>query len=268
MISDQGENVAQFGSRPVVITRPAAQAQLLADRLQADGRQVVVLPLLCVAPLDDCAPLQAALAQLARYAMVVFVSPNAVDAVFQHLRDWPSAVAIGIVGEGSRLALQRHGVDENAVTIVAPALGARMDSEELFEALDLVLLRDRRVLIVRGQAGRDFLTDMLRAAQIEVDHVTAYQRLAPVLTPALRAQLASLLAGECDWLVTSSEAMRNLVQLTMEAFGATGVVKIQRQRMIVSHHRIAETAQSLGFLHVTMSGSGDERLIAALQSLA
>ena len=271
-----GEHVVDStsGLRPVVITRPLAQAQLFAQRfasqLAAQGREAVLLPLLEIAPVSDPAPLQAALASLERYALVVFVSPNAIDALFA-LRDaasWPAGLAIGVVGEGSRLALQRHGLTSENTRIFAPRDTARMDSEELFKALELDSLRGRSVLIVRGQAGRDFLTDMLRAEQVMVDHVTAYQRLQPQLTAALKSQLQDLLSVESEWIMTSSEALRYLLVMTQEALGSAGVAKLLHKKCIVSHHRIAETAQSLGFLQVVMSGSGDERLIAALQSPA
>jgi len=36
--------------------------------------------------------------------------------------------------------------------------------------------------------------------------------------------------------------------------------------VIVPHARIAQTAAALGLAHVTLTGSGDERLLAALQS--
>jgi uroporphyrinogen-III synthase len=41
---------------------------------------------------------------------------------------------------------------------------------------------------------------------------------------------------------------------------------MQHQHLIVPHARIAETARALGFGRVTLTGSGDERLLAALQS--
>lgn len=258
--------MSDAGSRPVVVTRPLAQSQPFAQRIAAIGRTPVIFPLLDIAPVADDRLLRAALASLAQYAMVVFVSPNAIDAVFRLIGHWPHAVTIGIVGEGSRLALQRYGVDDGHWHIVAPHGGARMDSESLFNALDINKLRGRRVLIVRGQDGRDFLSDMLRARQVDVDHVTAYLRLPPQMDAARIGQLRTLLEDGSEWIVTSSEALRHLLRLTDEAAGADGVVKLQRQRIIVSHPRIAETAHSLGFCRVTMTGSGDERLIAALQS--
>lgn len=258
--------MTDLGSRPVVITRPLAQASAFAVQVAAIGRVPVIFPLLEIAPVAHSAALQDSLSALDRYAMAVFVSPNAIDAAFQFIAAWPRTVAIGIVGEGSRLALQRHGVDDGNATIYAPRNSERMDSEELFKALDLNRVRGKRVLVVRGQAGRDFLTDMLRAEQVEVEHVTAYQRLRPHIDEVKKAQLHALIDADSEWIVTSSEALRNLLQITSDVLGDDSVVKLQRSKMIVSHQRIAETARSLAFTHVTMTGSGDERLIAALQS--
>jgi uroporphyrinogen-III synthase len=50
--------------------------------------------------------------------------------------------------------------------------------------------------------------------------------------------------------------------------GADAVVKLQHKQLIVPHVRIEETARALGFHSVRLTGSGDEALIAALQSCA
>ena len=260
----------------VVITRPRQQAGPLADAVAALGRTAVVLPLLDIAPLADPAPLTRVLAGLDRYALVAFVSPNAIDAAFAHLRSWPTGVAIAVVGASSRAALAAHGVTGESARIVSPFDPACSDSEHLVEALDaeikLASLRGRRVLVVRGDGGRELLPDALRAAGAEVETVAAYRRSVPPLTPALAAELGALLAGTHDWIITSSEALRGLVDLA----GRLGpghdprvsVADLQRQRLIVPHPRIAETARALGFVHLTLTGSGDERLLAALQSRA
>lgn len=256
----------------VVITRPRQQAAPLAEAVAALGRTAVVLPLLEIAPLADPAPLRRVLSGLGQYALAAFVSPNAIDAAFGHLNAWPAEVAIAVVGASSRAALARHGVDEGAVRIVSPLDPACSDSEHLIEALDAALgldsLRGRRVLVVRGDGGRELLPDALRAAGAEVETVTAYRRALPALSPALAAQLAALLGGANDWIITSSEALRGLVDLAGRLDPRISVADLQRQRLIVPHPRIAETARALGFAQVALSGSGDERLLAALQSRA
>ncbi len=72
---------------PVVITRPRAQAGPLTQRVTELGRTAIVFPLLEIQPLPDPAPLRAALQDLSAYALVVFVSPNAIDAALGGARD-------------------------------------------------------------------------------------------------------------------------------------------------------------------------------------
>jgi uroporphyrinogen III methyltransferase/synthase len=76
----------------VVITRPAGQSAALAAQLTAAGIATLDFPLIEIAPADDVAPLHAVLGALERYALVVFVSPNAVDYAFtQFGAIWPAA---------------------------------------------------------------------------------------------------------------------------------------------------------------------------------
>lgn len=256
--------------RVVVITRPRAQAAALAQAVTASGRTAVVLPLLEISPVADTAPLQAALAALDAFALVAFVSPNAIDAAFAHLAAWPPGVPIAIVGDGSRAALARHGVTGDAFTVFSPADSANSDSEHLLLSLDLPAYAGKRVLIVRGDGGRELLADALRAAGARVEAVAAYRRATPVLSPELAARLRALLARPNDWIITSSEALRGLAGLVRSLDGEGGagtwMPHFLQQRLIVPHTRIADTAHALGLENVILTGSGDARLLAALQS--
>ena len=273
----------------VVITRPLAQARPLAARVAALGMPVELLPLLDIEPLPDQSALLAALARLCApapalgpgYAMVAFVSPNAIDAAFAHIKEWPPAVTLAVLGEGSRMALAAHGITPDKFDIVSPADNGHSDSEHLLQTLDLAALKDQPVLIIRGESGRELMADGLRAAGAKVDVVAAYRRSVPRLTPELESTLRRLLARTTQpapsassnaWIITSSEALRGLCTLLAEldgkaAAGASDyVVSMQQQHLIVPHARIAETARNLGFSRLTLTGSGDERLLTALQS--
>lgn len=250
---------------PVVVTRPAGQAAPLADRLAAAGREAVVFPLLDIQPLPDNSALRAALSRLSGYAMAAFVSPNAIDAAFALIEAWPPAVAIAVVGEGSKAALARHGITPGRFTIHSPHDRERSDSETLLQALDLDALRGRRVLIVRGESGRELLADALRAHGVTVEPVAAYRRAAPVVDGPRRAQLAALLDGGAEWIITSSEALRNLLDVVRDVAGEAGVAALRRQTLVVPHARIAETARDLGFDRLLQTASGDDALVAALE---
>lgn len=252
----------------VVITRPLAQAGELAAQVAQLGRTVELLPLLEIFPLASDAQLKAALAHVADYAMVAFVSPNAIDAAFAHVSAWPPGVTLAVVGEASRAALARHGVHDANASIVSPVDPSRSDSEHLLLALDLDALRGKPVLIVRGESGRELMADALRAAGALVSTVAAYRRSVPSMSAALGFQLSRLLEDENDWIITSSEALRGLMALVQQLGQQAAVAKLQQQRLIVPHARIAETAYALGLTRVTLTGSGDARLLAALQSRA
>lgn len=251
---------------PVVITRPLAQATALETRVAELGRTSVLFPLLDIQALPDRTQLQNAMHVLGDYALVAFVSPNAIDAAFAVRADWPRGMAFAVVGEGSRLALQRYGITSDNATIYCPTDPDRTDSETLLQTLDLVTLRSKRVLIIRGETGRELMADALRSAGIEVTTVAAYRRVAPVFDEPKRRELKRLLQSQNDWVVTSSEALRFLMDMVTRLNETGDVAKMQQQRIFVPHVRIAETARTLGFTNIILTRSGDDGLIAALQS--
>ncbi|CAN7468247.1 fused uroporphyrinogen-III synthase HemD/membrane protein HemX [Trinickia sp. LjRoot230] len=280
---------AQSASFTAVLTRPAGQSAALAARLARDGIDSFEFPLIEIAPVDDVRPLQAALAELEAYALTVFVSPNALDHALAHLaRRWPAAVPIGVLGPGSLAVLARHGIAAPECEVICPAgangTGAdvtdgtdaaalRFDSEALWTALERRFgsrgLDGKRVLIVRGDGGREWLADRLREAGAQVEAVAAYRRVMPAPASGAWAHVRALLAGVPHaWLLTSSEGVRNLDALVRAHLSDAEHAAIRRAPVIAPHARIAQTARALGFDRITQSGPGDERIAAALRAVS
>ncbi|MFX1736358.1 fused uroporphyrinogen-III synthase HemD/membrane protein HemX [Paraburkholderia sp. A1RI_3L] len=275
----EGTPGARHGARfTAVITRPAGQSASLLVRLAEEGIDALEFPLIAIGPAADEAPLREAFASLDRYALVVFVSPNAVDHAFaRYGAIWPHALPIGVVGPGSVAALARHGVAAPAYRVISPAQAssdddaARFDSEALFAAIETTLgeraLEGKRVLIVRGDGGREWLAERLREAGAEVQPVAAYRRIVPEPSIAAWDRVHALLAGKPHvWLVTSSEGVRNLDELAREHLTAGELAALRRAPLVTPHPRIAETARGLGFDSITVSGAGDERIVRALRA--
>jgi uroporphyrinogen III methyltransferase/synthase len=259
-----------------VVTRPAGQSAALLERLAAEGIDALEFPLIDIAPVADDAPLLAALASLDTFALVVFVSPNAIDHAFaRYGAIWPHALPVGVVGPGSVAALARHGVAAPAHRVVSPSSavgeeGARFDSEALFAALEAELgenaFEGRRVLIVRGDGGREWLAERLREAGALVEIVAAYRRVVPEPSIGAWQRVHGLLAGAPHvWLVTSSEGVRNLNDLAHDHLTAAEIAALKRAPLVAPHPRIAETARGLGFDSITTSGAGDDRIVRALR---
>lgn len=269
----------------VVVTRPAGQSRQLTEALQAAGLDVLGFPLLAIGPAADEAPLRAALARLTDFALVVFVSPNAIAYALDALAlvqggvtpQWPPEVPVAVVGPASVTALAERGIGAPNHRIIAPA-GAgeanhdangetpRFDSEALWAQLDPVALNGREVLIVRGNGGRDWLGDRLREAGARVLAVEAYQRTLPEPgTMQWQAVREGLRAGATPqaWLLTSSEAVRNLDELARQNLSSQELACLRQVQCIAPHARIAEQAAALGFTRVMRAAPGDAGLLAA-----
>jgi uroporphyrinogen III methyltransferase/synthase len=267
-----------------VLTRPAGQSAELAARLAREGIEAFEFPLIDIAPAEDDGPLVAAYASLEHYALVVFVSPNAVDrALVRTGNAWPREVPIGVVGPGSVAELARHGIADPIHQIICPSADAsaasgeggevRFDSEALLAAIDASLgvgsLAGKRVLIVRGDGGREWLADRLREAGAQVEVVAAYRRVVPQPDERTWARVRALLAGAPHaWVLTSSEGVRNLEALAREHLSEENQAALERSPIVTPHPRIAETARTLGFDTITQSGPGDDRILAALRGLS
>ncbi|MBP6708262.1 MAG: uroporphyrinogen-III synthase [Candidatus Accumulibacter sp.] len=248
-----------LSGRTIVVTRPRAQAVRLAAWINEQGGEAVVFPLLEISPVVDPTPLHAAITRLDAYSLAVFVSPNAVDFSLPALlacRTWPAALRPVAIGPSTVAALASHGVEGT----LAP-LG-RFDSEAVLELpqLQAAAVAGKRVLIFRGNGGRELLAAVLRERGAEVDYVSCYQRSAPRDGDLLEALWRS---DRLDALTLSaSEGLRNLLDLLDERARAC----LRRTPVFLPHQRIAELARQLGLQRVILTGPADAGIMAALSA--
>jgi uroporphyrinogen-III synthase len=242
--------------RHIVVTRPAGQAAHLAEALVDLGARPVLFPVLAIFDIDDRQPLLDAALRLDSIDLACFVSPNAVDKALSVMladRAWPPGLRAATVGRSSELALARFGVTE----VVAPP--ERFDSEALLELPELRDMAGKRVIIFRGDGGRELLGDTLRQRGAEVDYVTCYRRGRPDVAPAPLLKLWS--EGHLDAVtVTSSEGLRNFVDM----IGKLGQTWLKKTPLFVPHQRIATMARAIGCQDVILTGPGDDGLVAGL----
>jgi uroporphyrinogen III methyltransferase / synthase len=276
-------NDQAFLMRPtLIITRPSAQAAPLLAQLKAMHYPAIGFPLLTIQATPHPEALISALNTLEKYACAVMVSPNAVDYAVTALtrlgKKWPQQVPIAVVGPGSLLTLKEHGIDTSTYTIIAPK-GAtqnddkekpRFDSEALWSSLETAgfnpdTLSGKQVLIIRGQGGRTWLAEQFARCQAKVTAVEAYHRNGPeTLTPEEWTAFTALLDTPHIWHISSSEALRFLDELLHAHFSPEKCQHFKQSPIWVSHLRIAETAQNLGFHAVHLIAPGDSGLIAEI----
>ena len=250
----------------VIVTRPAAQAAEWVLQLRAANIDAVALPLIGIAPAPDRAAVESAWASLGVQRLVVFVSPNAVEQFFALRppgRAWPAGVMAGSPGPGTTRALLGVGVPESS--IVAPAAEAlQFDSESLWQQLAAHDWHGARVLIVRGDGGRDWLAETLREHGAGVDHVAAYRRQAPAFSAAEHTVLAQALNEPASrlWFFSSSEAIDHLAQIV-----SGRNLRWSEARALATHPRIADRARRLGVGSVFESRPSMAAVVACIQSM-
>jgi uroporphyrinogen-III synthase len=237
----------RLAGRAILVTRPREQAAGLARLIEAAGGRAVLFPAIEIQDLPDCPPLD----RVRDYDLAIFISPTAVQRALRQ-RTWPPAVQVAAIGTGTRRELERHGL-----TAAAPAQGA--DSEAL---LALPLLREVkgwRILIIRGEGGRELLGDTLVKRGARVEYAECYRRVRPNSDTTFLLQASA--RGEVDAVtVSSSEGLDNILAM----LGPAGAPLRERVCWFVPHPRVAEHARGCGVAHVIVAGPGDDEMIERL----
>ena len=241
----------------ILVTRPAAQAGKLAEMIEEKGGEPVLFPLIEIGATDDTSHLQRAITRLDDYSLAVFISPNAVDfsvPLILATRSWPARLQAAAIGPSTVAQLAASGIEH----VIVPT--ERFDSEALLEQPEFQAERvaGKKVLILRGNGGREQLADTLRERGASVDAVTCYHRAAPTDGTFLR----SLLHKESlDALtISSSEGLRNLLALLDTGNGKS----LPTTPVFVPHQRIAEMAAALGLQTVVLTRPADAGIIESL----
>lgn len=245
-----------------MVTRPAEQAAGWVSKLRAQGLRAEALPLIAIGPAPDAGALRQMLSALRPGALVMFVSPNAVQqsaAALGGCLAWPDGVRAAATGPGTVSALVEAGVPVGSV-VAPPEADLKFDSEALWQMLSREDWRGRQVRVVRGEGGREWFADTLRAAGAEVQLVQGYSRCAATLDPLGRTLLQQALAQPDDvlWLFSSSESIDHLMGLAPEADWSAS-------QALVSHPRIAERALARGWSRVRLVSPGLEAVVRAIR---
>ena len=243
------------------VTRPSAQAAGLLSAIQAAGGVGLLFPLLGIAPIlseQDLRALNDVCERLSAYDIAFFVSVNAVQfgmAAALKAGPWPSHVMVSTVGASSEAALRAYGFGD----VIAPQLA--FDTEAVLDlpAFAPERIRGKRVLIFRGNGGRDLLAEVLRARGAQVDCVSCYLRQPG--QPDVSALLAYLHKKQLKGVIlTSSEAVRYMPQALGAAFDAVR----QQVPAFAPHPRIITQAKALGFMHCIQTQIGDAGIVQGL----
>jgi len=237
----------------VLVTRPAHQAGRFSELLSAAGAVPKLFPVLAIEPVQSAPPSLLEIKQAA-YHWVIFISANAVDCGLSLLKETTclEKMKMGAIGKQTASALYHHGIKE----VTVPELG--FTSEDFLALKALEHLDKQRILIVRGDAGRELLADTLKQRGASVAYATVYRRLSIGSGDYLKQLHAE---QQLDIICfTSSEILQNLLNLLGTE---TWIYDLP---ILVGSERIANYAQQLGFNNriIVATSPADDAMLAAL----
>lgn len=266
----------KMSSKTIVITRPMGQARQLSEALQVSldksgvakvfSPKIISLPLLTIVPKEDSGLSDEITQTLQSADLAIFVSPNAIECTMRLIeQSWQDLTAypipIGVMGGSSMAALKNYGVgmEDSPTTVILPQDNAQWDSEGLW--LELKKLQwdwsAKKVLIFKGEGGRDWLAETLREVGAQVQAFSVYTRVPLDLQSPIWREIQEVDFSQSLWLLTSSESVRYLGQAQLP---------LTLAKAICSHHNIADAAKHIGFGEVLTCEPGDKALIAASQA--
>ncbi len=244
----------------ILVTRPRGQARNLCRLIEDAGGRAVAIPAMEIRPVDDAAPAEALVDRLEEFDLAVFISTNAVDYGHQLVKSrggWPAGLRLAVVGKRSAEALIRHGLYAD----ICPK--KVFNSESLLAEEEMWQVAGKKIIIFRGEGGRELLASTLRERGATVSYAEVYRRTIPADSPARLNQL--LREGDVDIIVVSSnEGVQNLYKIT-EVENRDRLLRIP---LVVMSHRNALFAGRLGFTQepIIASQSSDEGLVAAIEA--
>jgi uroporphyrinogen-III synthase len=247
----------------ILVTRPRHQAARLCELISANGGKAISYPSIEIQAVDDQDSLLKNKEALSEYVLVIFVSRNAVKIVFENYIDTntlPKDVQFVAIGAGTADALSELGI-----TNLIHA-GVQADSETLLQLPELQSksVTGKKILIVRGIGGREYLADNLQSRGAEVTYAEVYKRC----LPEYDAQ-----DGHTIWqeikpdaiIISSNDGLINLVSLTAD----TDQVQLFSTPLVLMSVRSVNLAKELGFTSAMSiaKDKNDEGLLSALLDL-
>lgn len=244
----------------LLLTRPEEECAALAASLAQAGIYSASMPMLAIAPRQESPVERSLILDLDRYCAVIVVSKPAARLGLARIDQyWPQPPLNQrwfTVGTATAAILEDYGLD-----VHCPADGD--DSEALLKlpALEQALqTHDPKVLILRGEGGREFLADCLRGQGVAVDYLELYRRELPSYPPGELSR--RIREDQLNAVVVSSgQGLEHLHQLAAHDWSQVSALPL-----FVPSPRVASQARELGALRVIdCRGASAAALMEALR---
>ncbi len=239
-------------NKTILITRPAGREKNLKRLIEQAKAYVIHYPVISIQPPSelDIKQLDILQEQLQSFTMAIFISRTAVEQSLVYFPVLPEHLFIASIGAKTTQALEQHNI---SVQLQAP----EFTTESLLatDKFQMPEIKGQRILIFRGNGGRQTLGDTLIQRGAQIRYVEIYQRTIPPLPPLSLQQINSLNAIT----ISSNEGLDNLVTLMEDPSLLIDVP------IFVPSPRAATLAREHGFKTiVTAKNATDEAIFNAL----
>jgi len=230
-----------LSGKRVLVTRPDKQAATLCALIDQAGGEAINLPALEIIPIEPSRGLYQQIKSLGTANIVIFISQNAVDVLLHLCKGDLSSLyspVILAVGQSTAEALKKCGLEE----IISPPRVAHSEALLNLPQLHAKTVRRKRIVIIRGEGGREHLASTLRARGAHVEYLEVYRRIRPVYDQELLHDIYKRRRPDVI-VVTSGEGLQNLHDMLISVWGE-GLLMIP---LVVIGRRVEESARRLGF---------------------
>ena len=252
-----------LNNKQILVTRPKHQADNLCELISANGGQAIAFPTIEIQavanPVDSLTSSKA----LSEYDFAVFVSRNAVRVGFDQFLSrlsLPEHIKIIAIGAGTAEALS----EMNITAVLHP--GKQADSEALLQLPEMQKekISGKKILIVRGVGGREYLADNLIDRGALVDYAEVYKRCLPESGSKDSHKIWQDIRPNAA-IITSNDGLKNLLRLTLE----TDKAQLFSTPLVLMSARSDNLAKQLGFVSDTSIAvdKNDQGLLLALLDL-
>ena len=241
----------------IAVSRPVAQATKLNALIRENDGEPISFPLIDIVPLQDYTTFDNTIKALETTDWAIFISSNAVQngmpRVLTQFGKLPTGLKFAAIGPVTASELMQMGAQQ----VLIPK--NRFDSESLLSLPEMQAMQSKKVMIFRGVGGREVLADTLQARWAKVTFAECYRRINPQTNCLLLARLWQNQQLHAI-VVTSSEAMRNLLDMTHHGNDDW----IRHIKICVNHARIAEEA--VGLQVSVADAPGDAAMLTCLRT--
>ncbi len=251
-----------------LITRSEPHASKLATQLAALGVSSVTVPVMSIVPVEVTGAMRSHLMNLDCFDIVVLISANAADLfVAQVDQYWPQ-IPVGLqwvtIGQATAQSLA-EGLTELSYSEIQIPEGT--DSEALMSLKLFEQINEKKVLLVKGEGGRNHIQQTLTERGAKVTELVLYRR-----QPAMefQSQLRTVMSSGPRFIqIASGDSFLNVLAMLGASLsspfwqlGSTiWLVPSDRVAQLLTEHGIARTQISV------CDGASNKAVLAQLETL-